>query len=458
MLVAGLAGACSAPALEAPVGAPRVTVQIEPSVGQGELPASFRARLRAGAAGAGAPWLIRGEVSDYYERAVRRGELPEALRGRAVPLRFWVEAGDAWLQPLSWLEPDDTYSLVWLGGGALGTWTVASELPRATQLFPALGRPVSRVLVQCAPELEAEPARLSPGDVEASAAPSTHDGQPCVIWRVERELTEPAVLPPRVGDVLLAPALFDADKSAVASCEHGEELYGACIEVWDDRVLVMPLAHDAWWRLEAPQARSVVLSVGQRAVLAEGLAANRAVSLRGTRLAADGVEEDIALDVTTGAPRRHLVLNEVLANPLGAEPDCEWIELVNDSARPASLAGLWLEDGAGRSWLPPTTLGAHEIALLVPAGFRASALDAPIAPGTRLLELDSLGARGLSNSGEALLLVGPEGIVARFPLLAASHAGRSWARRSLDTADDDAQAFAEHGAPGASPGASNTFD
>jgi hypothetical protein len=94
----------------------------------------------------------------------------------------------------------------------------------------------------------------------------------------------------------------------------------------------------------------------------------------------------------------------------------------------------------------------------VPAGFRPSLLDAPIAPGTRLVELASLGTRGLSNSGEALLLVGPEGVVARFPLLAASHAGRSWARRALTTADDDPRAFAEHGTPGASPGAPNTFD
>jgi hypothetical protein len=84
--------------------------------------------------------------------------------------------------------------------------------------------------------------------------------------------------------------------------------------------------------------------------------------------------------------------------------------------------------------------------------------DAPLATAVRRLELASLGARGLSNTGEALLLVGPEGVVSRFPAFGASRAGHSIARRSLEAADDDPNAFAEHGAPGASPGAPNTFE
>ena len=51
---------------------------------------------------------------------------------------------------------------------------------------------------------------------------------------------------------------------------------------------------------------------------------------------------------------------------------------------------------------------------------------------TRRLVLANLGTRGLSNSGEGLLLVGSEGGLSRFPLLPALHAGRSIARRSLD--------------------------
>jgi hypothetical protein len=143
---------------------------------------------------------------------------------------------------------------------------------------------------------------------------------------------------------------------------------------------------------------------------------------------------------------------------VGPEPASEWIELVNDSDSPVPLGGLWLEDATSRSALPSESLGPRERVLLVAAGFRPSALDAPLAPGTRVLTLEALSARGLSNSGEALLLVGPEGIVSRFPALAAPHAGRSLARRSLDGADDEPATFGEHGGAGASPGASNSFD
>ena len=88
--------------------------------------------------------------------------------------------------------------------------------------------------------------------------------------------------------------------------------------------------------------------------------------------------------------RRHLVLNEVLANPVGPEPDSEWLELVNDSERPGLLSGLWLEDSGGHVQLPDAELGPGEIVLLVNDGFRASGLDVPVPEGVRLLRVPSL--------------------------------------------------------------------
>jgi hypothetical protein len=145
---------------------------------------------------------------------------------------------------------------------------------------------------------------------------------------------------------------------------------------------------------------------------------------------------------------------------VGAEPDSEWVELVNDAARPVSLSELWLEDAGGAFPLPAgeSELGPGEHVLLVGSSFRASALDVPLAANTRLIRLPSLGARGLSNSGEPLLLVGREGVLSRFPAIAAERAGRSMARRTPATADDDPAGFAEHGEPGASPGAPNSFE
>ena len=116
-----------------------------------------------------------------------------------------------------------------------------------------------------------------------------------------------------------------------------------------------------------------------------------------------------------------------------------------------------LDDGSESVPLPPESIAPGELVLLVPRGFRASSLDVPVGDARRI-ELPSLGARGLANGGEALLLVGPDGVVSRFPSVVSNGAGRSIARRSPSSPDDDASAFAPSGAPGASPGAANAFD
>jgi hypothetical protein len=108
--------------------------------------------------------------------------------------------------------------------------------------------------------------------------------------------------------------------------------------------------------------------------------------------------------------------------------------------------------------LPEVELEPAELALLVGESFSVSGADVPVPADVRLVRLPSVGVRGLSNGGEPLSLVGPDGVISRFPALSAPHAGRSLARRTPDAADGAASAFAEHGGRGASPGAANTFD
>jgi hypothetical protein len=230
------------------------------------------------------------------------------------------------------------------------------------------------------------------------------------------------------------------------------------LEVLDDRLRVTPSAQDLLFAVEEPQSSVLVAPAGERGLLARGLSPGSEVTLSGSVLSSLGQLETFRTSVTTRPAQRHLVINEVLANVLGPEPDAEWLELVNDSERPASLSGLWLEDSGGHVALPEAELGPGELVLLVGEAFRVSGLDLPIPSDVRLLRLPTLGTRGLANGGEALLLVGREGVVSRFPLLAAPHAGRSMARRSLDSADDDPAGFGEHADPGASPGAPNVLD
>jgi hypothetical protein len=431
------------------------------------VPLVFRARLRSAPTGA-VPWLIRGELSDYYARAVRRAELPSALVERAVPLRYWREGSDCWLQPTEWLEPGESYTLAFTGLSGVTVVQARQAEPRALQVFPPLGRQKYRVSVLCellgsSAEVPSMPA-LEPGGVAVSTAPGMLNlpSEGCVTLKVDTALTEAVVSPPLFGGSLLEPAPWlPLPKPGAAEpetpCSAGEPFHGACLEVLDDRLRIAAGTRDLLFALTEPQSSMLVLRAGARGVLARGLAPGSQSLLSGSVVSSFGEVETFRESMTLRPAARHLILNEVLANAQGPEPDAEWIELVNDSERPASLAGLWLEDSGGSVALPRVELAANEMVLLVAEAFRASGLDVPVPQGVRLLRLPSLGTRGLSNGGEALLLVGREGVVSRFPLLAAPHAGRSIARRSLDGADDDPAGFGEHAGQGASPGAPNVL-
>ena len=137
LLGATLGLACTGPSLDLPTRpAASWSLELEPYIDDQTVPPLFRGRVRK-APDTGEPWLFRGELSDYYERALKRGDLPSALRERAVPLRFWRDGEDCWLQPAAWLEPETSYALAF---GGLGTLRVVraetARQPRARRLFP----------------------------------------------------------------------------------------------------------------------------------------------------------------------------------------------------------------------------------------------------------------------------------------------------------------------------------
>lgn len=454
---------CSGPSLDLPGAGPApARVELIPAASVDAVPTLFRARLRQAPAG-GEPWLFRGELSDYYHRAVARGELSSALRERALTLRYWRDQADCWLQPVDWLEPDETYTLAFGGVGRLQVLhTQSGGERRASRLFPPAGSSKHQVAVLCdagegVDELDTE-LTLEPGGVPLLArsgmAGLALPG--CVTLSAKRLFSEAAVSPPNWGAALLEPSAWLPLPQALAerSCP-GTRSHGACLEALDDRIVVTPDVSDQLWVLDGqPPVAARALT---RATLVRNLSPETGVTLRGSVLSSDGGLNAVALALTTTRARRHVVLNEVLANPLGPEASGEWIELLNDSERSVSLGGLWLEDGSGHAPLPSETLAAGEFAVIVAAGFAPSELDVAMPQGVRQIVVPSLGGRGLSNAGEALALVGEEGILSRFPQLVASHGGRSIARRSADAADDAASSFAEHGGIGASPGAANSF-
>jgi hypothetical protein len=179
-------------------------------------------------------------------------------------------------------------------------------------------------------------------------------------------------------------------------------------------------------------------------------------------LAFDAFGRRIPIDaeVAMAAERPHLVLNEVLSNPRGAEALGEWIELTNDGIRVVELGDFVLDDA-----IEPVTLPAHELApgafaLLVPEGYSPDP-ELDIAPPgvVPLVALPRLGRSGLANAGELLRLRDRDGnVVSRFPALPAPGPGQSVARRAPDASDGESTSFGPHAAPGASPGAPNALE
>jgi hypothetical protein len=461
----GLLCACSEPAFELPAGpGSSLEVTLSPVTSSEEAAPLLRANVPR-APRAATPWLLAGRVSDYHSRALRRGELSEGLREQAVPIRYWRDASGLWLQPLRLLELGAGYTLALTGSGVLRYFEVAHTSRAPLQrLFPGPDSAASRLAVLCGAEPEGaleHELLLEPGHVALSMTDGVlgRAGEGCITARVEGELLEPAVMPPQIGGSLADPRPFHPLELASpepAHCGSGQLVGEACLEVLDDRVQVTSPG-EGLWLLSHPASNQVVVPPSSPSVLVRGLTPETRVALAGSWFSVAGSDHPFELVVTMARARQHVVINEVLANPRGPEPQAEWIELINDSERATTLEGLWLEDAGGSVPLPAVPMLPGEIVLLVSDGFRATGLDVPVAPSTRVIELESLGARGLTNSGEPLLLVGPEGIISRFPLVSSPDAGRSIARRTPAAFDAAASSFAPHGEPGASPGSANHF-
>lgn len=101
-----------------------------------------------------------------------------------------------------------------------------------------------------------------------------------------------------------------------------------------------------------------------------------------------------------------LVINEVMANPLGPEPAQEWVELANLSGAAVDLTGWTIADSSGSDALPSVVLESDEVALIVSNSFQAlEGSDPPPHPAARLITLESsIGESGMRNTGEAIYL------------------------------------------------------
>lgn len=230
-----------------------------------------------------------------------------------------------------------------------------------------------------------------------------------------------------------------------------------CATVEDDRMRLHASGSPWWVGVRIDGLRWAGLVGPDKPATVRPLPVDAALSVAGHALDARGTGHEWRFEGRTQVVRDHLVLNEVMANPVGPEPEQEWVELYNDGAGAVQLEGWSLEDSGGLTKLPECLLQPGQFALVVSPSFDPQSwVDRPPAAGARILRVEKLGTDGISNAGEPLRIVSKTGQTASsIPPIASPRAGESIARLAVDLPDSEAGSFAS-GTDGGTPGASNS--
>jgi len=160
--------------------------------------------------------------------------------------------------------------------------------------------------------------------------------------------------------------------------------------------------------------------------------------------------ESAAVALTVPPDLLPLAITEVLANPAGAEPTQEFVEIRNLGDQPVELQGLAIADVKGMDVLPAATLAPGAYALIVASGFdAASPKDIPPRAGVLLVRVDTrIGSDGLSNSGEVVRLLSAHGNVVSSYGAAVDVSAASWSGKSVhripETACDQEASWTRH--------------
>lgn len=419
--------------------------------------------------------LVSGSLGPAHLRQLQRGEPSKALSKRIIPALIWSDAADeageaVVVAPTAPLVAGELYAIA---AGDPPTAieiriTAADPAPFLPRIWPPEGGAATAALgVWCGddplPALDVA-ASLEPGGPAGSirrgafpgasgtrclhftsAAPGDSPSDPAWVG-----VPPPSVaVPDALGGLRLDPRPFSIDAEgtpiAALACEPGEVPFGpGCVVVADDRLYGRsPEAALLWIVSGEGVDRAFAAAPGEPFVIA-GLTPEAAIALDVTAVDDRGEASTSLFTATTAAPMPHVILNEVLANPIGAEPMQEWVEIYNDGSAPADLSGYALIDIGGETLLPAEALAAGAFALIVNESFASDdEYDPAPAPGTLLLSVPKLGKNGLANMGEPLKLCDAEGnVVSRFSAASKPKAGFSLARLWPGAPDGISSSFA----------------
>lgn len=479
-----------APSVEVPRPTPAELPEIVPRPSGGITSRSIRIHSRAESVR-----LFEGKLSARQIDALAQGETSETLAKRELELVLVpppiADAGASaapsdtpatWL-PTRLLGAATSYSVV--ADRASVTFTTLADEVALVRVWPE--RPIASQAVFCL-DSELSQAPLGNADtlleLDAVSFGQTVDGgfesapgftalahQPACWFWLGRSAADPRFGETDAGDArretpaagwpgaAVQPTWYarsNAEIPVEPQCSPGELAVGpACALVEDDRLLVRGGDDASFWRVHGDASAWFVLAPGRSGVV-RGLTPGKPNRLTFTIHAALGEPLVHTVTVTTPPSRPHIVINEVMADPVGREPDQEWIELYNDGTTVVNMDGWTLADEGGEMKLPGVSLAPSGYALLVNDTYVTNAPGEPVPePNVLMIRLPVLAKSGLSNSGEALrLLDNSDMVVASFPGAPKPSPGVSVARGAPWLVDEPS-AFGLHALPGATPGAPN---
>jgi hypothetical protein len=289
-------------------------------------------------------------------------------------------------------------------------------------------------------------------------------GQGCVRWYAGEPKT-PFMPPPvlsledgRAARVDPSPITAETPAGKGAQvCNAPAMGFGpVCATVLDDRMRLASEGATFWVGVRVDAVRWVGLVGPGTFATVRPLPVDTTVEMSGHALDGEGFQLDWWLETRTKPAGPHLVLNEVMANPSGREPEQEWVELFNDGVGAVQLSDWVFQDSGGETSLPECVLGPGQFALVVNSAYDPDSwVDRPPAPGTRILRVEKLGTDGLSNAGEGLRILGKGAdAVSAIPPIPSPKQGASIARRAMDLPDSLLGSF-KTGPHGGTPGAAN---
>ncbi|MFO0617721.1 MAG: lamin tail domain-containing protein [Polyangiaceae bacterium] len=407
-------------------------------------------------------WLVHGEATRTQINALVRGEPTKAFVERRVPARAFELEGDVVVAPEVALAAGG-YSIV----TASPSWSATFEVrdgerwSRLERAWPPRGAPSQpSAWLFCGGTRVGEPAEstLSPANLFGAFEPWIDPR--CSRFVGASGTSGFVVPPPRIdcdGSVCaLEPGAIDlapAPSVEALDCASEEQRFGpGCARVLDDRLVVRAPDSALYWFVAEDGGDPMGLfsgatEPGARFVV-RGLTPSSVTTLTVRTIDLGGVERSDTLSAETQAALPHLVLSEIYANPVGAEPAQEWIELYNDGVAHISLDALILRDAGGESPLPSVVL--QPSAYLVLAGDALvldDGFDPPIAAEC-VARMAALGKNGLGNGGEPLSIVDASGVtLTRFAPVAVPKAGSSAIRLPDASFDDDPRSFATTAKP-----------